>query len=282
MKILKIFTNKIIFLIFLIFVFIYLFYHYYLEIQKPVIQKPFEKFENQRPLNNETINEIPTNVFLTFITKDLPPRMEQTLQDNIANNPEFNFYVYDNDMCRQFILDNFGQNLVDVFDKLKPGAYKADLFRYCILYVHGGVYMDVKLKLHVKLKDLINKYGGEVFVKDLEFFCERGCNNGFLICKKNNPLLLDCINQIEQNYKEKYYGNTFLHPTGPCLLGNIILTKYNHVEYNLHMGSEGYFNLLDENDEIVISSYEGYKDDMSKLPDTKHYSELWNEKNIYE
>jgi mannosyltransferase OCH1-like enzyme len=280
----KILTKKIIFLLFFIFVFIFLFYHYYLEIQKPI-----EKFENQRPLNNETINEIPTNVFLALILSDkineLPPKMEQTLQDNIANNPEFNFYVYDNDMCRQFIVDNFEKNVVDIFDKLKPGAYKADLFRYCILYVHGGVYMDIKFKLHVKLSELINKYGGEVFVKDPDWYpdsCEGGCTNGFIICKKNNPLFLDCINQIEQNYKDKYYGENFLYPTGPCLLGKIIRSKHDHIKYNLHMGKEGFFNILDENDEIVVSCYEGYNDEMSQLPGTKHYTKYWAEKDIYE
>jgi len=280
----KKYNFKLLIILFSVFFFIFLFYHYYLETQKPRT----EKFENLRPIQTETINEIPTNVFLTFITfikKDLPPKMEQTLQDNIANNPEFNFYVYDNDMCRQFISDNFEQNIVDVFDKLKPGAYKADLFRYCILYIHGGVYMDVKIKLHVKLSELINKYGGEIFVKDPDWYpdsCKRGCNNGFIICKKNNPIFLDCINQIERNYKDKYYGENFLYPTGPCLLGYIIRSKYNDVEYKLHMGSEGFFNILDENGEVVISCYEGYRDELSKLPGTKHYTEYWNEKDIYE
>jgi mannosyltransferase OCH1-like enzyme len=277
----KKYNFKLLFILFLVFVFLFLCYHYYLEIRKPVT----EKFENRNPLNTETINEIPTNVFLTFITKDLFPKMEQTLQENIVNNPEFNFYVYDDDMCRQFISDNFGQNIVDVFKGLKPGAYKADLFRYCILYIHGGVYMDVKLKLHMKLKDLINKYGGEVFVKDPDWFpdsCKRGCNNGFIICKKNNPVFLDCIHQIEQNYKDKYYGENFLYPTGPCLLGYIIRSKYDHIKYNLHIGKEGYFNILDENDEIVISCYEGYKDDMAQLPGTKHYSQYWQQRDIYE
>ena len=51
----------------------------------------------------------------------------------LNNNPEFNHYLYDDKMCREFIKQNF-QKCFYVFDKLKPGAYKADLWRYCILY----------------------------------------------------------------------------------------------------------------------------------------------------
>ena len=245
-----------------------------------------EYYENNTGLNTTFINNIPTNVFLTFLTLDLPSGMNQTLIDNISNNPEFNFYVYDDNMCREFIINNFDNTILELFDGLKPGAYKADLFRYCILYVHGGVYMDIKLKLHVKLKELIMKYG-EVFVKDPDWFpdsCKRGCNNGFIICKKNNPLFLDCIYQIKTNYNSKYYGNNFLYPTGPCLLGYIIRSKYNHIEYNLEISKKtdySPFDIVDKDNNIIVSSYENYRNELSQFPGTTHYSILWNNKDIY-
>jgi len=34
---------------------------------------------------------------------------------------------------------------------LIPGAYKADLFRYCVLLIHGGVYADVDVLLESNL-----------------------------------------------------------------------------------------------------------------------------------
>jgi hypothetical protein len=247
------------------------------------------KNNKQENLNTSVINDIPTNVFLTFITDgdfDMPPDMEETLLDNKKNNPEFNFNVFKNKTCQEFIKIHFGQNILNVYNGLKPGAYKSDLIRYCLLYINGGVYMDVKLKLHIKLKELINKYN-EVYVKDPDWYpdsCKRGCNNAFIITRKNNPIFLECIKQIEINYNSRYYGNNFLYPTGPCLLGYIIRSKYDHIKYNLKISKENKhssFDIVDENNDIIVSSYANYRDELKLFPGTTHYGELWNKKDIY-
>ena len=42
--------------------------------------------------------------------------------------------VYFNDRaCKNFIKQYFGPNIVKAYNKLIPGAYKADLWRYCVL-----------------------------------------------------------------------------------------------------------------------------------------------------
>jgi len=235
------------------------------------------------------IDNIPNNVYLTFITQgdfDMPPDMEKILLDNKNNNPEFNFYVFKNKTCQEFIKNNFDNNLINVYNGLKPGAYKSDLFRYCVLYINGGVYIDVKLKLHVTLKELINKYN-EVYVKDPDWYpdsCKRGCNNAFIISKKNNPVFLECIKQIQLNYNNAYYGINSLYPTGPCLLGYIIRSKYNHIEYNLKISRENKysaFDIIDGNNNIILSSYPTYRNELKLFPGTTPYTDLWKNKDIY-
>ena len=72
--------------------------------------------------------------------------MRETVESLKENNPEFKHYLFDDNMCRDFIEKNFDESILYTFDKLKPGAYKADLFRYCVLYLNGGVYLDIKYK----------------------------------------------------------------------------------------------------------------------------------------
>jgi len=228
---------------------------------------------------------IPNNVYLTWFSLDLPYGMKKNLYINKYKNPEFNFHIYDDDMCKQFISDNFDQNVLNVFNKLKPGAYKADLFRYCILYINGGVYMDIKFKLHVKLIDLINKYG-EIFVKDVDYklrSCKRGCFNGFIITKPKNPIFLDCIKLIEQNYNNKYYGKNHLYPTGPCLLGYIIRSKYNNISYNLLVNEtfKSSYTIDTMSGQIILSQYKTYRNELIKNSPTKHYVTLWEDNDIY-
>ena len=114
-----------------IIIFIFIGFYYYLGCKK----EPFE--------NNASV--IPKNVFLTWETKDLPPRMQQSLNKLKQENPEFTYYFYDHNARREYISNNFEQHVVKAYDSLIPGAYKADLWRYCVLYKMGGIYLDIKL-----------------------------------------------------------------------------------------------------------------------------------------
>ena len=96
---------------------------------------------NNRLINKKRIKKnttsnthiIPLNIFQTWVTLDLPPKMKRNRKLLIKQNPEFNHYLYDDAMCRNFITKYFSAEVVYTFDKLKPGAYNADLWRYCVL-----------------------------------------------------------------------------------------------------------------------------------------------------
>jgi mannosyltransferase OCH1-like enzyme len=168
---------------------------------------------------------------------------------------------------------------------IKPRAYKADLWRYCVLYMYGGVYMDIKFVLNYKLTDIINKYGS-IFVKDIDYYsnsCKRGTFNGFMISDAKNPIFYDCIQQIVINYKNRYYGKNVLYPTGPCLLGYIIRSKYNHTPFKLHvvegiLGSP--YTINDFQNNIIIKQYSNYRSELV-TSNNIHYGELWKNYDIY-
>ena len=236
-------------------------------------------------IKNNYINTIPNNVFLTYSSITLPPYMANTVYENALNNPEFNFFVFDNDMCSNFIKNNFDNDVLIAFNNIKAGAYKADLWRYCVLYMYGGVYMDIKFVLNYKLTDIINKYGS-IFVKDVDYYsnsCKKGTFNGFMISDAKNPIFYDCIQQIVINYKNKYYGKNVLYPTGPCLLGYIIRSKYNDTQFKLHvvegiLGSP--YTINDFHNNIIISQYSNYRSELVKSNNI-HYGELWKNYDIY-
>ena len=233
------------------------------------------------------INGIPNNVYITWSSLNVPFGMYTTVMQNINNNPEFNFYIYNDEMCADFIRKNFNKDILNVYNNLKPGAYKADLFRYCVLYINGGIYMDIKFIIHEKLKNLINNYGS-IFVADPQpdpinkNRCKKGTFNGFIITKKHNPVFIDCINQIVINYNNKYYGKNSLYPTGPCLLGYIIRNKYPKTKLKLKIIEHitGY-TINDNNDNIIISQYTTYRHELMMFAKTKHYSDLWKNNDIY-
>ena len=70
--------------------------------------------------------------------------------DNIAQlkarNPGWEHRLYDDRDIEAFIAGNFDPAVLAAYKRLNPafGAARADLFRYLMLYKHGGVYLDIK------------------------------------------------------------------------------------------------------------------------------------------
>ena len=56
----------------------------------------------------------------------------------------------------------------------------------------------------------------EYFVRDRPENC---VYTALIVTMPKNQIMLDCINKIVENVKNKYYGISSLHPTGPGVLG---------------------------------------------------------------
>lgn len=221
---------------------------------------------------------IPLNIFQTWHTKKLPHLMKKNSNYIRSSNPKFNYFLYDDDDCSEFIRNNFDENVFNAYNSLIPGAYKADLWRYCILYIKGGIYLDIKYKPVNNFK-FINLTEKEHFVLDAD---DRGIYNALMVCLPNNNLLLRAINQIVLNVQNKFYGSSPLEPTGPLLLSSLI---ENSREYNIDMKHDYYNNFNNRfiyfNNYIIFKSYDGYLIEHNIYKKKHHYGVLWNRHQIY-
>jgi len=97
--------------------------------------------------------KIPKYLFQTYISKE---RVPKKVHDNISKYAsDYSYFFYDDNQCRDFLHNHFIPEVLQKFDELK-GAHKADLFRYCILYIFGGVYLDIKTILVRPLNEIFN------------------------------------------------------------------------------------------------------------------------------
>ena len=79
----------------------------------------------------------------------LPPKMYECVVSNLIHNRvgvDCVYYLYNDADCRAFIQSAFPPDVVAAYDRLIPTAFKADLWRYCVLYKFGGVYLDIKYR----------------------------------------------------------------------------------------------------------------------------------------
>jgi len=235
---------------------------------------------------------IPLNIYLTWGTKKLPEKMLANVNRMKKLNPEFNVQLYDDNDCRKFIQNNFPEDILTAFNTLKPGAYKADLWRLCILYINGGIYIDIKFNSinNFKFIALTEK---EHLVLDRPNAWKKGeigLHNALLVAKPKNILFLRCINKISENVKNKYYGFNCFYPTGPGLLGEEYVKMLRENKSTINIQSElNKLNLcLEDNEQIIFNnvpifktSYKEYRDELKLFGKTLTYGEIYRLKQIY-
>jgi mannosyltransferase OCH1-like enzyme len=222
---------------------------------------------------------IPKIIFQTWNTLTIPPKMQEAVNKLKADHPEFAYYLYDDAMCRDFINTHFDKRVVDAFDTLKPGAYKADLWRYCILYIKGGIYLDIKYECvsGFSLNQLLDR---EYFVLDRPGWWKKGeigIYNGVMVCVANNPILRLAIDKIVENVENREYGMNILYPTGPGLLGEMhgndttnFVLSYTHPEEIIH-STKG----------CILKGYTGYRKEQKQFHPLETYHELWPKRKIF-
>jgi mannosyltransferase OCH1-like enzyme len=252
------------------------------------MNKNIKEIKDYRALNipfpvKTNINSIiPLNLYTCWHSKDLPPYLNHIYEEVKKTNPEFKHYLYDEKMCAEFIKENFHHEVFKAYNNLIPNAYKSDLWRYCVLYINGGIYYDIKFscKNNFKFIYLTEK---EEFISDIE---KNNYINGLLVAKPKNEILKKCINKIVFNVKNKFYGTSSLHPTGPKLLGSFFTLDeyYNNPNYFCVKKIGENFNhhcVVFNNRIILLSDNILYRICQSKNQLKPHYGDLWVKKNIY-
>lgn len=235
--------------------------------------------------------EIPLYFFQVWINAEntIPDKIRQNFENIKKQNPEFECKLYNNSDCIQFLKDNYDKDVQDAYNKIIPGAFKADLIRYCILYKKGGIYLDAKMKPinGFLLKDVSNK---EYFTRDFKSTGGGVCN-GFLVCKPGNKKLHDAIQEIVKNVNTQFYGESSLEPTGPLLLKKFFTGKeIEEFDFEFTIDPDS----PDKSNHILIISREPENRKMAILEKDvelvkvqsnnrkeKNYDDLWEEQNIY-
>jgi mannosyltransferase OCH1-like enzyme len=230
---------------------------------------------------------IPLKIFQTWFSKNLPDGIQKCVDELKALNPEFEYFLYDDEDCHNFIRDNFDKDVVESFDTLVPGAYKADLWRYCVLYIHGGIYLDIKYRCINNFR-LISLSENVWFVKDMES-SGTGIYNALMVTTPRNPLYLNFINKVVYNVKNRFYGENSLCPTGPHMLKQFFNQKYiqnihlqHSVVYNQVSRENNYFIFDKQTNRNIMKIDDNYRNEQRLNTNNKrHYSTMWENREIY-
>lgn len=179
------------------------------------------------------------NIYQIYHNTNLIPKY---VKDTIKNlNPDYKYYLINFETGKQLInnyiddaFDNKLKNsILQRLDTMPRYCHKSDLLRYCLLYMFGGVYLDVDLEplisfdeMNVDNVDFMTSFGrgGNPYIINNEKVYPI-TSNGFIISSKGNPILLDLINNIINNDK--------LTITNPEYRGENVEFLYNYLNNKL-------------------------------------------------
>lgn len=225
------------------------------------------------------INGIPLSIYTAWHSLSVRPRMKASVDKMIAMSPEFDVSIFDEDTSKAYIKEHFDKDVLHAYETIIPRAYKADLWRYCILYKHGGIYIDIKCHPITPFIDVVKEHG-EAFCRDTVSTSDScpsklGVWNGFMIAKPGNAIVKAALDAIVANCKAKEKTQHPLLFSGPCLLGKIIqesgdktMVKFTTVQDSKE-GDQNRIKVVHQEKEL-ITQYAGYRDDRDTHGDTHH------------
>jgi glycosyltransferase involved in cell wall biosynthesis len=206
---------------------------------------------------------------------------------NYFNPKNYQYMLWDKDKIRELIKYNFDRSVLDAYDSLKPYAYKADLARYCIAYIHGGWYVDINIEIvsrppATKRIDmcLIRDYNSGTRTAPWQIA------NGLFYSTPKHPALKIAIDMVVDNVKKEYHGKRSLSITGPELFGRAI-AQYGYDEDDTSYLVGDFINNAKINRKVFVFNnveFAVHKETLGGqvgLPGTNNYVELWNNNDVY-
>lgn len=200
---------------------------------EPVFVKHENVAEVELP-HIELGTDIPKVIYRTWKTNDVT-KFQKSISRTQKTNPGYTQIVYSDTQIEEFIKKEYSPRILNAYRSIRDeyGPAKADLFRYLILYKHGGIYLDIKTAAVKKIEPyktfVTSKQTDMPFHKSRwSLFPPYGTYNQWvLISPKGHPVLKQLIQTSVLNiehakkHPEVYNNGYGVH----CITGPIMFSK---------------------------------------------------------
>eukprot|EP00035_Acanthoeca_spectabilis_P030174 m.8256 g.8256 ORF g.8256 m.8256 type:complete len:456 (-) comp4041_c0_seq2:149-1516(-) len=191
-------------------------------------------------------DRIPPTVHQTYthqLTADVYPtasKLPQAWEGLAAKEKGGAYKFWDDASADAFLAENFHPEVMAALRALVPGPYKADLFRYCVIYIQGGVYADIDVRPLVRSLSTLLAPGVRLITPKQDGLCRCGVWQGLVASAPGHPAMLLAILLIVAQTEARlqpdslaltfcpgpvppgWDDDTHLYLTGPDLLGRVI------------------------------------------------------------
>ncbi|KAL7461497.1 hypothetical protein ACHAXS_001917 [Conticribra weissflogii] len=197
------------------------------------VQPPLYKKDPER-----IIPRIIHQTWFEPVTPEKYPNMSRLIESWKRSGWEYIFY--DDASAAEFLSLHFPPEVREAYDSIIPGAFKADLFRYCVLLIKGGIYSDMDVMLESNLDAAVPPDVGFMTPVDAPGSKpdHRMCLwNGFIAAAPAHPFWARAIEVVVNNIRNRFtvvdydrmmcpspelsvpHAFSTLFTAGPCILG---------------------------------------------------------------
>ena len=167
------------------------------------------------------MSQIPKIFFQTWKTSEVPDKWKESGPSYIKHHPDHKYILTTDEDNRKFVKEHF-PDFLETYDSFDYPIMRADAIRYMWLYVNGGKYFDLDIKLlgntdHLFLGDLVLVNSSNV---------EWKLTNSIMASRPGHPIWLEIIQEIKNNPKGPWWAydkiNRVIQTTGPAVLHRVV------------------------------------------------------------
>lgn len=240
-----------------------------------------KRLEPRAPLPEGTL-AIPATIFQTFKSADVPERLHAAAMSWVERNPGFAYRFFDDEDARAFVARHFDERALAAYDRTPPGAFRADFWRYCVLFVEGGIYIDIDSICECDLAAVLGSE--DTFVSARAGNLDWAIYNGFVCTVPGHPFLRRAIERatdliLDVPEGEFFDGYTLVgpgtlgaavnevlgrRPRTPHVIGRTDLAGHSYRLFRkVARSPERSGHLLDGETLVLWTEYPEYRDDIA-------------------
>jgi len=171
----------------------------------------------------------PRNIFQTWKTENVPEQWKEGQQSVIQKNPNWKYTLL-TDSDNDSIVKEYFPDFYQTFKSFKYPIQKADAVRYCVLYLYGGIYLDLDYICNKSFDDIkLTKEVGLIHSSTTNY----SFTNSFLVSQPKSQFWLKCIEEMKKPlpfYKSLTKHFEIMNSTGPGLITLVADKNKNYVE----------------------------------------------------
>jgi mannosyltransferase OCH1-like enzyme len=159
--------------------------------------------------------KIPQHIYQTYV-------QPTPFMGSWRRQPGWQHHFFDDEACRRFVQQHLEPAVYEAYMRLTPGAARADLWRYCILWVHGGVYVDADCRCLVSLDEWVGDETELLVPVDHEHQPVLHLFQAVLACTPGHPVMRRAIDAVVRHVQTGQHRHSIFELSGPTCLGRCL------------------------------------------------------------